>query len=181
MPPQIVVNAVHDSKVVTKTTRAQPQAITNSANQPVSPKATRDAHRQSITYTRNVLIHDRKKARSLFDKINSVEIWGYPAKTLKIGYITAQRAYSNRFAYWVETWYFESTTPDWDLRPLDIGTRRLDVNGRQVELIRNGVPVGEFLLDGNGQPLADGDEPVFVGPYQIYETIDFATFGLTGL
>ena len=181
MPPQIVIGATRDSEVVTKTTHVPPQAITNSATQPVSPKPTKDKHRQSITYTRNVLVHDRKVARTRFDKVNSVAIWDYPARSLRLHYITAQRAYSNRFAYWVETWYFESKLPNWDARPLDIGTRQLDDDGKQVELIRRGVPVGEFLLDGNGKPLADGAEPVFRGPYQIYQVIDFATFGLTGL
>jgi hypothetical protein len=181
MPPQILIGASHDSEVVTKTTTVPPAPITNSAKQPPSPKPTRDLHRQSITYTRNVLTHDRVTARNRFDSVNSETIWGFPPRALKLSYITAQRAYSNRFAYWVETWYFESKLPNWDLRPLDIGTRQLDDEGRQVELIRRGVPVGEFLLDGAGKPLADGAEPKFRGPYQIYQVIDFATFGLTGL
>lgn len=186
-PPDIVWGAIHDSVPARVTVDDPPRLITNSAEEPYTPKPQKDFHRPSLTYTRNegysAFLDSNYYTTTFWDCINEASFSDFQARQLKFNYHTAQLQYRNHTPFWRVTYYFEARYPTWDLYLVDLGSKVKDANGKLVASMTGPIPDGEVLLDGFGHKFTPTlTQPCVILPrYRIYRAFDFTELGLTGL
>lgn len=184
-PPRISFGAIHDTKVLdrsyTMTEFGIRRAILNSARQPFQPRPTVDVHRATLTYIRNEATEDTSQV--YWDRVNESTFAGFPARSLKLNYVTAELSYRNATPYWVKTYYFESRFPDWDFHLLDQGTKEL-IDNVPTRIVQNAFESGQTLLNGSGARAnvdANGVPTPFIMDYEAYQDADFNDLNLNGL
>ena len=169
-------------KAITKDVNGN--AIVNSAGDPFDPPIEVDDDRPQLTITRYESSYSPTTAKTYKDAVNSdvVTIDGvtFPAYTLKITSIAAQRVAVNGTWYWRVTYTIEYRPETWRLQILDRGYRKKVVGGTQVQMFdaSSGVPhSAPKLLDGSGGDLAAGAAPVFITA-DVFNPVAFAGLNL---
>ena len=113
--------------------------------------------------------------------MNSTAFLGASPNTVKVSQINAtlQREIidDDEVSYWKVDYEFEYNRNSWNpTKILDAGLQVLDDNGKLTIATRKGKEVTEaILLDGNGQALAEGDDPI-VNEHEGYESLSFSVF-----
>ncbi len=166
-----------------------PIALVNSAGQPFDPPLMIDDSRPVLTVARNEFAFDPLQAIDFKDAINNDKFIGAEIGQVKVKGITATTELqpgNPESEFWRVTYIFLFRREGWKLRVLDTGTR-----------VKTGGPGGEFKpytedgvvteveLDGFGNKLTDGANPVFL-EFDVYKTRTFAqlqidqTLGIPG-
>lgn len=153
------------------------------------PPPEMDASRLILTITRNEDISSPHPALALAyqDSLNSDIFWGAAPGQCKVMSITAQRQTKQlpdgSVVVYLRCTYQFQFRPFWDIQLLDKGnfyfaaTSMADPTpARYAFQSREGQPI-EGLLDGNGQKLADGGNPVFLS-IRPYRSLPFAALNL---
>ena len=171
------------------------QAFVSSAREAFDPQPEVDDSRPLLSLTRNEPAPKFAFWISFRDKVNSLAWLGFPVGTAKCAGISATSAFEGNKYFWRVTYSFEiNLTPfvppggqpqdqnivGWDRFFFDWGTFYIDANG-QVNRFRDKnytCLAGKFCLNGKGGPLPLGDLPVFLGPFKMYQSADFAALKL---
>ena len=178
-------------RIWTTTTKTKRQMLTDvngrviasSAGEPYDPVQERDETKYLLHIQRNlpeanVLLND-----SYRDAVNSDNFWGLPPKTVKVeepGLIEKLYDGSGR-VFFRESWTFAISNTSWRLKLKDVGFNKLNDAGDDYETIlgSDGKPLSSAVfLDGAGQPLAVGDDPVDLPEFDLYEALPFRKLGL---
>jgi hypothetical protein len=182
---QQVVYGVFD----VKTGQLTPCRASN--KQVFDPPPVKENSRLIITITRNEDINSDHPAQSILyqDAVNSDTWWSQPPGTFKCQAITAQRQTKNtskgtiipylRVTYKFEGRPYQQVPGDnWDLVLLDAGTYYLNDIGGQPPVVQklkfisdDGHPI-THALDGKGNPLPDGANPVWL-TFRVYKRLPF--------
>lgn len=163
--------------------------IYNSARMPFVPPPMIDDDRYTLTITKNFASFDDSFWRPYHNSINSNSFLGADAHTLKlrIASVPPKKFESVNdvnvgfFEVTVELMYRPET---WHYIPLDSGYYKIKnaaaAASTDWEEIKNsdGQPYNTPpLLDGTGQPLVAGEDPIFL-KYRVYEEKNFSLLGL---
>ena len=181
---------------VTQTSDDPPKAITNSADEPFDPPPEEDFHVLTYSYTVNVLAFDPNDANLFRGAINDsaftlagLQLEKYQARCQSISASNGER---NGIRFWRVTFEIE-VADDWRLLLQDMGFRKKDPvefgdprytgNGDFVYapiLDTRGLPVTTPIpLDGDGNPLPEGADPVFLDFHTVAKPLrDFKKLGL---
>lgn len=158
-------------------------AVLNSASDPFEEAAERDDSRTICTTVRNEPRFDPQIAEDYRDHLNQDPFAGFAARCVKLSKIDSELKYDSdagtEDGYYNEvTYFFEFNKDGWDLKPLDQGYATLNGGAKTAILDTTGQPLTKpQLLDGSGNRLADGADPVFL-TFKRYTTADFAALGL---
>lgn len=171
-------------KVVDKTVPDEDgntEAIVNSAGDYFDPPPVKDDSRPLIKITRNEPTYDPLRAKEWKDAINQDAWNGFDPGTVKCGEIAAELAWSQECQfYYIVNYEFEIEPDGWALEVLDQGLRSYDTSTEKQVAIADekGEPVtSPVLLDGDGQQLAGGADPVFL-TFDVYNKRDFVDLKL---
>lgn len=163
-------------------------ALRNSAGDPYDPPLVGDRTRQSYTYDRNEASYNITQVKLLQDVLNSDMFWQENPYTWKLN-VSASSAYENGLFYWKKTYHLEFKADTWLEQVEDKGTRQLVMQNQVTKVVDITDPMtaarvsSPVLLDGNGHPLAQNAQPVFLPQapfvgYLLYGTIVFASLAL---
>jgi hypothetical protein len=164
--------------------------ILNSAGCYFDPPITIDDTRPTCHVVRNEQTYNPVYALNYKDVVNSDDWNGFPPGTVKLALPTAELEFSAVCGYYfIVNYEFEINPEGWDLQILDQGTMELvdvpaDDEGPDEQGVanikdKNGDNVSQpVLLDGNGNQLPSGDDPVYL-TFKGYGQIAFASLNLT--
>ncbi len=182
-PPVIGGSFVRAMRAATKDRHGN--QLANSVAEPWIPSPEVDDSRDTITIqvntaTINLLL--RSQAR---DKVNDADIWGLPARSLKLSqWKYTVQAYGLCEQYVANDFEFEVNVDRWNEIRLDQGFRKklgIDANGNttyETLMDEKDQPLREpRLLDGNGNLLADGADPVEIEK-EVIDEFDFSQLPL---
>ena len=156
--------------------------IANSAGKPFDPPITRDDIRPVLTVRKNLPLAmiDANFIQAYVDSINQSAWFGFLAGTLLLKDFSAEDAHENGVWFWACTFVFEHKSDKWNpIKVLDQGfeeawpgegwTTILDLSGRPV--------TRPALLNGTGQELPEGGDPVFLD-FDLGGEVEFGELGL---
>lgn len=152
------------------------EAVVNSAGMPFNEAVERDDPRPILTIKRNEATYNEQLAYAYRRAVNADAWRGYPAGTVKVASIQAERVYNEQYgAYYEVTYSFELNPTGFDAVVLDQG--KYEKQGAELVPIKvKGKQVDEpVLLDGQGQKNAANAPPYFLR-FQRYELLPFSAF-----
>lgn len=128
-----------------------------------------DHNRPTVTIEKNVLTLPLATFAPMIDTVNDSTLWGLPARTVKLSSASFQRKlYGTCSYYYVIRYDFDIDYRTFDRNTLDEGSRVLSPGGDktkptdfEVYKDRNGENT-RVLLDGEGNALDDGENPVTI-------------------
>lgn len=151
--------------------------IVNSAGDFFDPAPTRDDSRPVLKIVRNELTYDPLLALDWKDRINEDSWYGFEPGTVKAGEFPGELRFNAECGFYYEVSYEFEIQPDgWVKKLLDQGMRTLNATSGKLAnvLDEKGHQVSSpVLLDGSGQKLASGADPVIL-EFNIYKTARFA-------
>lgn len=164
-------------------------AVVNSAGDPFDPPLMEERSYKVVTITKNVALDNPILSWDIQedyqDSVNSDEYRGRRIGTLKIDAIDVESAIENRLSYAIVHVIVKFRPDGWKRSIIDAGYREIvlidpDGGGPQEfpQHIRDqwGNLIGSpKLLDGSGQQLPFGEDPVFL-TFQTKRSMPFATF-----
>lgn len=115
---------------------------------------------------RNISSSPRAFVSSLFNRVNSVVMWGEPARSVLFNRYKWEQLYYLGSPYYTLDMGFEVHSEGWDPKIADYGTRVLHNNGNAndpqhfVPMKNGGEIIEADFLDGNGKRLGAGQAPV---------------------
>ena len=166
------------------TTDLNGKPVLNTAGDPYDPPKTINIPNQMMVVVRNEAIYQTGYANLYRNSINSDSFGGASALFCKNTAITPKNIFHQDIGWYYQVTYeFEMLNPrnaadkyGWRSNLLDVGLRKLDVNGNLVPITLNGIPVtSPVLLDGVGHPLAVGGTPVY-NQFQFFPELPFSEF-----
>lgn len=158
----------------------------NSAGQAYNPGPEVASPIKTLTIVKNLAAIDVLAAMEFEDTVNDSPFLGFPAGCVKCDSIDPESVFENGLGFVTVTYTFSLRAPGsndglgepWDWEPLDKGTYYLDENDKPARFTDTaGNPLPDGLLNGNGEPLEDGEDPV-INSYRIYPRKDFSALGL---
>lgn len=160
--------------------------VVNSAGAPFDPPATKFEPVLELTFRRNVTTYNVPLAMQYMDTVNDAEFFDIPAGQAKCEDISwSDILYENGVQYREETIVILGRTKSWQPEYLDIGMYYVIENPVSGSIARgvindnDGNPLNQpYKLDGNGAPLADGENPVYL-PFNFLEERNFGAFNIT--
>ncbi len=174
--------------------------VVNSAGDPLESGLLVDRTRITLTIIKNVIQFDPIQALFYGDSLNLVQFLpgcsrfyvgfpGFDSGTCKLSSCTAksiQRTDQSTFYWQAAGAVIEIKLGGWNIMVRDAGYRCVDINGSIIgeNLFSNGTrPSTPFLLDGNGDALAQGNPPVAFPPggFVGYPSLDWSPLGLDNL
>lgn len=165
-------------RVVDRT--VEDEAIVNSAGVRFETPVTVDESRLVLKVVRNEATYDPHLAATRSDKVNSEAFLGAPPRTVKVAGIPGRPFFNNDAGgwYWEVSYTFEFNPDGWDKKILDQGYDELGDDGELKPFMAGGQKVeSPKPLDGDGRPLPEGEDYVFL-EFKVYEELDFnAAFG----
>lgn len=177
-PPKITFGFAKYQKVIVKDLNDVP--CTNSAGQPFDPPVEIDDSRPVLTVVKNVPAFDFSVAVAYQDAVSTDPFFGSPAGTAKIDSLSAEFAFENGLAYWVQTAVVHFRREGWKLKLLDAGYMKKDASGNLVTITdKYGHPFSApTLLDGAGGVLTGDLTKPFYKTLTVYKELPFAPLGL---
>lgn len=182
-PPEWRMSFGNYQKPIDKDLSGTPKPLVSSAGQRFDPSIPTDDIRPMLLLTKNFSSFD-PSFYALFR--NSVNVDNIPVQlpnmttTLQAGFwkfqqLDAENVFENGIFYSKVTIGLAANPDGWNPQNnvLDHGTQIL-VNGRRVAATRDGVPLGDVLLDGSGNLLPDNGTPAYL-TYQLFGGSFFAT------
>ena len=161
--------------------------ILNSAGDPFDPPITREVTYPVITITKCVASVSFSQLEQYQDSLNSDTWCGFAPHVCKLN-IEWESAYENGSSFFRVTYTIKIRWKTWDEELIDRGYRELipgspgaGTPARWERIKDDGTgayPSEPTLLDGFGRKLAAGEEPVKVGPFQIYRELPYAALGI---
>lgn len=154
-----------------------PTAILNSADCIFDPPPEFEDFRLTLSITRNEAAFDPIKIGGFIGTVNLKSFFGFDPREVRCTGISAERVYEKGIFYWKVSYEFEIRAGEgvtaWQSNILDRGYMEYD-GPALVAIVDNLLkPVPEpALLDGEGQALVKGDDPVFLH-FTIYSPMDF--------
>jgi hypothetical protein len=134
-----------------------------------------------VHLTKYEVTHDIPQAIAYKNSVNSDTWWGCPPWTLKLLPVVTKNELRSDGVWWVKTYTVEINPMGWGGRPIDKGFNKsckFNSDGRIVSpstgddastmkivpiTDASGMPTKQSVfLDGHGQPLANGAQPVWV-------------------
>jgi hypothetical protein len=149
-------------------------AVVNSANDYFDPPIEIEDPRVTLSFVRNEPVFNPARAYAYRNAINTDSFLGCDPLTVKVTQISGVRQWDQYLSsinyggasgfYWTVTYEFEFNPDKWTFKILDQGMRKIDTaTGQQAQILESGIPISSpKLLDGNGQPIEPGDDPVFL-------------------
>lgn len=138
----------------------------------------------TVLITQNVLTLDLELTTSLMHKLNDAEMWGMPAKHIKLSDWRWQRLLYGVCDYFYRVSYeFEVNTEGFDRVMYDIGTQYLADGGNPdnqehyVKYVDRNGELSKCYLDGNGALLPVGDPKVQI-TVPLYEPENLFLLGI---
>lgn len=158
------------------------EPVVNSADDPFSDGITRQTFDIQLSVSHNLASFDGSLAASFVQKLNDATFHSGPAGTVLCTNISAQGPNEqNGIEFWAISYEFLYRKDGWDKKVLDAGFNYKLVDGmdctRKKILVEGREPTSPVLLDGNGEVLTCGDEPVVL-TFKPYERVDFSTLGI---
>lgn len=154
------------------------QAVVNSAGERFSPLPTMDDNRPVLRVERNEATFNESRAIDYQDAVNTDMFRGFDPGQAKVAKITGTTAYENSVFYWQVTYEIHFRREGWRLEILDEGTYTTTALGVKLLFFDvRGQIMQSGLLDGHGNELADGSDPVFL-PFDVYKKRPFNVLGL---
>ncbi|ODT46613.1 MAG: hypothetical protein ABS70_00520 [Nitrospira sp. SCN 59-13] len=161
-------------------------AIMTSSFQFYNPKLKADRTRSVLTIRRNVQFYDHTRYVEARDSVNANPIFGYPAKAVKVGKVSADQVQDAFWGtYWVESIVLEFDIRLWTAKPVNASIFGVDPETGEIQRILDskGQPVDEpCALDENGVRIPLGGVPL-TGKwysegegYDMYPLLDFKQF-----
>lgn len=143
-----------------------------------------DANRPTVTIEKNVLVLPLSTIAEMVDTVNDASMWGLEARKVKLSNVSWSRElYGTCTFYYTVSYEFDCNYDTFDRKVWDEGTRVLTKGGnkdnvKDFELYKdiNGENTRVFL-DGNGNALGDGEDPVEID-IEYYEESNFTTLGI---
>lgn len=159
--------------------------ITNSSDESPDAPLTRPFSDRHLVIVRNEASFDAQVADSYCETVNADAFCGWPAGTALCIEISAEACWQGPQLYYKVTYEFLFRMDGWKGRFLDQGYRVKDAtsaSGYKAITIENDdgeqVPIQKPMnLDGEGNLLPDGDDPVWIEP-ELFATSVFANLGL---
>ncbi|MHC4709432.1 MAG: hypothetical protein ACYTA3_03165 [Planctomycetota bacterium] len=159
--------------------------IKNSAEEAFrGPQVEFDNNRPTVTIEKNVLTLDLATISEMVDTVNDATLWGLAARKVKLSNVSWSRElYGTCTFYYKISYEFDINFETFDRTVIDIGTR-FKIKGavandkNQFERYRD--INGELTtchLDGNGNLLPAGDDPVEID-IEYYDESNFLTLGI---
>ena len=147
-------------------------------------QVTFDDNRPTVTIEKNVLILPLSDIAEAVDTVNSNTMWGLTSRKVKLTNVSWSRElYGTCTFYYKVSYEFGVDFDTFDRKVYDEGTRVLVKGGNKndpadFELYKdiNGENTRVFL-DGNGNILPAGDDPVEID-IEYYEETNFTTLGI---
>lgn len=156
--------------------------VVNSANDKFNPAETMDDSRPVFIIVRNEKVYNDGVMATYRDTVNSDVFFGYAPQLVKCHSITGKLARDQDIGwYWIVTYRFEWNKDGWHKKPLDAGYKTYPegATAPTVILDKIGVPISDVsLLDGNGNELPAGEDPVFLD-FQVYLEQPFEPLNIT--
>lgn len=177
-------------KVLEGESRVATDGFRNSAGELFDPQPTKQAGSVVLTISRNEPITSNAPtyAYTYKNAINSDQFWFAPAgyamcESIEVERQTKKYENGSTLYYLSVSYTFHLNPEGFDLEPLDCGSYYLKyVMGEGTfKIAFKTDDAGETytgLLDGSGGKLADGEPAEYLGPYQIYPKLSFATLSL---
>lgn len=153
-----------------------------------------DAARASVVVEQNVSSLGLPTFTAMIDTLNDATLWGLPARRIKLSNISWERKlYGTCTYYYTRKFEFDVRFDGFDLYDVaDAGYKRFHIEkypdtpanrANPTKYIiakedRGENPPEKILLDGNGSPLTDPLNPIFVGPILGYGESNFLTLGI---
>lgn len=187
MTPKISIYSQKERKPILRDLDGQ--LIASSAGEPYDPVQEIDNTRYYIRIIRNVLTCDPVFNSKFKDAVNSAAWGGFPVGAVKVerpGDVEVlytgegQRYYQETWEFAVADWDEENEEyVGWQLKLLDYGMYRIDGTDRYVLKDSNGDTLtSAALLDGAGDVLAVGDDPVELPSFRVYNAKFFQDLNL---
>jgi hypothetical protein len=160
-------------------------AITNSTGDDFDPPVTKDDSRPVLKVQVNLKHFDDNWADTYRDSVNEFPWLGRAERTVKVAAIRAVSDFHpsvpGDHIYYKAYLEFHVNPDTWDKAILDQGLYYRDASDVYKPILVDGLPAtAPQLLDGDGAPLAFGDDAVYM-VYEVYKKYDFAqVFGFGG-
>ena len=148
----------------------------------------KDDARPTVQIEQNVATLDLGTIAQMVQTVNDAPLWGLPARTIKLSRASWSRQYYGQcFVYYTRSFEFDIKYDTWDRKDIvDAGFKvykgtgsRSDPANFVVHKDENGENTPEkILLDGNGDPLTDPSNPVFLDPVELYDESNFLLLGI---
>jgi hypothetical protein len=153
--------------------------IVNSAGERFDPPIEIDDSRPVLSITRNEPTIDPANIVAYQDAVNTDTFFGCDPGTAKIDSIEAESAFENGTFYWKVSYTIHFRREGWDVQPLDQGYHHLIAGVPTVNRDpQSGNPYpAPRLLDGSGNLLGTGADPVFLD-FEAYKEMPFAPLAL---
>lgn len=143
--------------------------IVNSTGDPFLPPREVEKHFWRLTYTCNQDVFDVNVMDKYVDAVNSEEFKAWPAGQVRVFDISGDEEYKKDGVtkYWKATYVIDFNEQGFELEILDKGPRYWDGgsygSGSIIDFTAPGTGnFRETLLNGDGDILPDGDDPVFI-------------------
>ncbi len=187
-PPKISGGYIKYTKEATHDKDGKP--IKSSSHEVIKgPAVERDYNRPTITIQKNFLVLPGTDITSMIDTRNDAPLWGFDAGQIKLSAIDFTKLYyrvSN--PYYQIKFDFDTDKDAFKKLIADAGTKVLRAGGDEddpADFVQNqdalDNPAGVMLLDGHGNELASGADPVFIGGddgVQFYPESNFLLLGV---
>lgn len=162
------------------------RAIVNSTGDQFDPPLEIDDCRQVLSITRNVQTYDADAIIALLNTTNATPLFGSGEDEYKFSSFGEERLFEKPYLYYKLSCEFHFSRDGWKRKVLDRGYREYHLLDPEPVAIRDpstGLPVSQpVLLDGHGQKLPRGGEPVFL-EFVVYPEEDWDvltdTLGIT--
>jgi hypothetical protein len=160
-------------------------AVTNSTGDDFDPPVTKDDSRPVLKVQVNLKDFDPLWADTYRDAVNEFPWLGRAERTVKVAAIRAVSDFHpsvpGDHIYFKVYLEFHVNPDTWDKAILDQGLYYRDASDVYKPILVDGLPAtAPQLLDGDGAPLAFGDDAVYM-VYEVYKKYDFAqVFGFGG-
>lgn len=197
-PPEVSWSVTKYQKAVQRDVNDVP--FVNSAGDPFESGATVDRTRFVLMIRRNVMTWDPTTSEGYIDSLNQGVFLaerhppGFAAGTCKLSDLGADAVWledRSDIHFWRVTAKIEVNTEGWQTVVLDAGMHELVTNS----VVIGGIPVDVTYkkaillwggnhavspqpLDGEGHALNPGDAPVYLPPFEFYETKDWTGLDL---
>lgn len=150
------------------------QDIANSAFDPHLPPIEIERHIPVVNVTINHTLFVFAYVMEVIGSINSDVWFGFPVRTVKVTGLDVSEKTENNINYYEYNWTLEIEKNEWTLLVLDRGFNVLTGAGNKHVTDDHGNPSpNQVLLDGTGQQLADGADPVY-SEFFVYPERSFA-------
>jgi hypothetical protein len=164
-----------------------PKVVCNSAKQPFDTPVMVDLPISIYTVNRKEYVNPQYKIDNYIHAINSEAFWGKPEMSVLVEDINAQESRqfgTNTKRSWNVTYTLAYNPLTWQTYLLDNGTLQLGDDGKLVAITddKNNPVTSPYPLDGNGQKLQTGHDPVYQwtdgSPFLFYKTMNLGSLYL---